>query len=140
MVRWWQPWLDFSVTSLYFLENFIGLKKVSHAPLQATCSYLVDHLAYCWQAFQCCTVTTTCQNTGKTKGDYCLKGRKYVFCHIYCCKEKMHLLGHIKIPVFRVTQPQLNLPLKPRIFFRFSGKKYMILQAFRFMVARVIVP
>ena len=29
-----------------------------------------------------------------------------------------------KIPVFRVTQPYLNLLLKPRKFFRFSGKKY----------------
>ena len=29
-----------------------------------------------------------------------------------------------KIPVFRVTGPYLNLPVKPRIFFRFYGKKY----------------
>ena len=28
-----------------------------------------------------------------------------------------------KIPVFRVTQPYINLLVKPRIFFRFSGKK-----------------
>ena len=29
-----------------------------------------------------------------------------------------------RIPVFRVTQPYLNSLMKPRIFFRFSGKKY----------------
>ena len=29
-----------------------------------------------------------------------------------------------KIPVFTVTRPYLNLPVKPRIFFRFSGSKY----------------
>ena len=28
-----------------------------------------------------------------------------------------------KIPVLRVTRPYLNLLVKPRIFFRFSGKK-----------------
>ena len=28
------------------------------------------------------------------------------------------------IPVFRVTRPYLNLLMKPRIFFRFSGNKY----------------
>ena len=27
-----------------------------------------------------------------------------------------------KIPVFRVTRPYLNLLVKPRIFFSFSGK------------------
>ena len=34
---------------------------------------------------------------------------------------------HKKIPVFSVTQPYLNLLVKPRILFRFSGKKYIIL-------------
>ena len=35
------------------------------------------------------------------------------------------LIGQIKkIPVFRVAPPYLNLLVKPRIFFRFSGKKY----------------
>ena len=29
-----------------------------------------------------------------------------------------------KISVFRVTRPYLNLLVKPRIFFRFSGKIY----------------
>ena len=33
-------------------------------------------------------------------------------------------LGQIKIPVFRVTRPYLNLLMKPRIIFRFSGQKY----------------
>ena len=32
-----------------------------------------------------------------------------------------------KIPVFRVTQPYLNLLVKPRIIFRFSGEKNIIL-------------
>ena len=33
-------------------------------------------------------------------------------------------LGQIKIPVFRVTRPYLNLLMKPRISFRLSGQKY----------------
>ena len=32
--------------------------------------------------------------------------------------------GVIKIPVFRVTRPYLHLLVKPRSFYRFSGKKY----------------
>ena len=31
-----------------------------------------------------------------------------------------------KIPVFRVTRPYLNLLVKPRIFFRFSGKNRIL--------------
>ena len=37
------------------------------------------------------------------------------------------LRPNTKIPVFRVARPYLNLLVKPRIFFRFSGKKYIIL-------------
>ena len=37
----------------------------------------------------------------------------------------IQLLGqNKKIPVFRVTQPYLVLLVKPRFYFRFSGKKY----------------
>ena len=32
-------------------------------------------------------------------------------------------LGQLKLPVFRVTRPYLNLLVKSRIFFRFTGKK-----------------
>ena len=32
-----------------------------------------------------------------------------------------------KIPVFRVTRPYLNLMVKPRSFFMFSGKKYNVM-------------
>ena len=36
-------------------------------------------------------------------------------------------LGQIKkIPAFRVTRPYLNLLVKPRIFFRFSGKNMIL--------------
>ena len=31
-----------------------------------------------------------------------------------------------KIPVFRVTGPYLNLLMKPRLFFRFSGKNIIL--------------
>ena len=31
-----------------------------------------------------------------------------------------------KIPVFRVARPYLNLPVKPRIFLRFSGKNIIL--------------
>ena len=33
-----------------------------------------------------------------------------------------YILGQIKIPVFRVTRPYLNLLVKNRIYYRFSGK------------------
>ena len=37
------------------------------------------------------------------------------------------ILGQIKkIPVFRVTRTYLNLLVKPRIFFRFSGKNIIL--------------
>ena len=32
----------------------------------------------------------------------------------------------IKNPVFRVTRPYLNLQVKPRFFFRFSGKNIIL--------------
>ena len=35
------------------------------------------------------------------------------------------MLGQIKEHVFRVTQTYLNLLVKSRVFFRFSGKKYI---------------
>ena len=44
--------------------------------------------------------------------------------------ESVHmcLRPNKKIPVFRVTRPYLNLLLKPRFFFRFSGKNIIILK------------
>ena len=33
-----------------------------------------------------------------------------------------------EIPVFRVTRPYLNLLVKPRIFFRYPGKKHNAFQ------------
>ena len=42
--------------------------------------------------------------------------------------QKLVVTGELikKIPVFRVTQPYLNLLVKPRIFFRFSGKNIIL--------------
>ena len=37
-----------------------------------------------------------------------------------------HVLGQIKKPVFRVTGPYLNLLMKSRIFYRFSGKNIIL--------------
>ena len=38
----------------------------------------------------------------------------------------MHIRPNKKIPVFRVTQPYLNLLVKPKSFFRFSGKNIIL--------------
>ena len=37
-----------------------------------------------------------------------------------------NVIGPKKTPVFRVTQPYLNLLVKPRNFFRFSGKNIIV--------------
>ena len=41
-----------------------------------------------------------------------------------------NIMQNKKIPVFRVTRPYLNLLVKPRIFFKFSGKKNIFVMHF----------
>ena len=45
----------------------------------------------------------------------------------FVCASYPVVLGQIKIPVSRVTRSNLNLLVKPRFFFRFSERKYVIL-------------
>ena len=41
----------------------------------------------------------------------------------HCFPSESNVRPNKKIPVFRVAQPYLNLLVKPRFIFRFSGKK-----------------